>query len=328
MNIIERINAKVYALIFWQTGLGEIANKIYDLNIFYSNYFTESKIKNRANFEAYLTKQYHIVEKGLALPESRKGFGKRKINLLLSKTKEYIILYGEDRITANIKETLKQYLDRNEELMGLDLPFHTFISDFVIKERMHNTGGVKKINLNEIQNAVSIDFEKFVKTRNSVRNYSSVNVSEDSVFKAVEIARYTPSVCNRQSWRVHYFKDKVLKNQLLKLQGGNGGFTDSINQLLIVTSDVSRFTKLESNQVFTDGGLFSMNLLLALHSQKIGSCCLNVCVPYLVEEEIKKIGNIPHHERLIMMIGIGMLKDSYEVAISDRIPTNQILNIK
>lgn len=328
MNIIKKIKAKAYALIFWQTGLGEIFNKIYDLNIFYSYYFTENKIKSKESFEAFLTKQYHIVEKGLALPESRKGFGKEKINLLLIKTKEYIIRYGEDRITKNIKETLNQYLERNKELMVLDNSFHTLISDFISKVSSNNSGGVKKISLNEIQSAVSIDFERFVKTRTSVRNYASVDVSEDAVFKAVEIARYTPSVCNRQSWRVHYFKDKVLKNELLNLQGGNGGFTESINQLLIVTTDVSRFTKLESNQVFIDGGLFSMNLLLALHSQEIGSCCLNTCVPYMKEKEIKKIGNIPNNERLIMMIGIGKLKDNYEVAISDRIATHQLLNIK
>jgi hypothetical protein len=53
---------------------------------------------------------------------------------------------------------------------------------------------------------------------------------------------------------VHYYKDRDIKNSLLKLQGGNGGFTDSINQLLIVTSEVRRFIKLESYQVYVDGG--------------------------------------------------------------------------
>ena len=113
-----------------------------------------------------------------------------------------------------------------------------------------------------------------------------------------------------------------------KLQNGNNGFTDSINKVLLITTDTKKFTKLESNQVFVDGGLFSMNLLLSLHSLGVASCCLNTCLPYVDEEKMKIVGEIPSSERLIMMIGIGKYKDSFEVAISDRIQSKDILEIK
>ena len=113
-------------------------------------------------------------------------------------------------------------------------------------------------------------------------------------------------------------------NTILNLQNGNNGFTETINKLLIITADTKKFTKLESNQVFVDGGLFAMNLLLALHAQNIASCCLNTCLPYVDEKKIKRIGNIPNSERLIMMIGIGKQKDSFEVAISERVAVEQI----
>ena len=146
------------------------------------------------------------------------------------------------------------------------------------------------------------------------------------MYKAVEMARYAPSVCNRQSWKVHIFKDRDKIDTLLGLQNGNNGFTQSIKQLLIITGDTKKFTKLESNQVFIDGGLFSMSLLLSLHSKEIASCCLNTCLPYLDEVKVKKIGKISGSERLIMMIGIGNYKDSFEVAISDRIPLDEIIS--
>ena len=114
-------------------------------------------------------------------------------------------------------------------------------------------------------------------------------------------------------------------DKLLKLQNGNNGFNQSINKLLIVTSDVKRFTKLESNQIFVDGGLFAMSLLYSLHAQGIASCCLNTCLPYVDELSIKNEGDIPSSERLIMMIGIGMHKDTYEVAISDRDSVEEII---
>jgi nitroreductase len=325
MTLLQRIKGKIYAFVFWKTNLGDLVNKVYDLKIFYKYAFTEKKLRNRSSFEAFLTKQYHIVEKGLALPNSRPGFGKPKITLLILKTKQYQERFGEDRIVINIKQTLKQYLDRNKLLKEKDYEYHELIFDLVSGMDFQEKGGVKKISKSDINNYTNIDFSKFIKSRTSVRNFSDSDVLHDEVFKAVDLARFAPSVCNRQSWKVHYYKDKKIKNSLLKLQGGNGGFTDSINQLLIVTSEVSRFTKLESNQVYVDGGLFAMNLLLGLHSQNIASCCLNTCFPYIVEKEVKKLAKIPESERLIMMIGIGNFKENFEVAISNRIDVKQIL---
>ena len=324
--MIQRIKAKIYAFVFWQTRLGEICNKIYDLRIFYKFTFTEEKLKTKENFEAFLTKQYHIVEKGLALPDPRKGFGKPKITLLIARSNEYVKRFGNDRIIENIKETLKHYLDRNGYLQEQDSEFYSLIFNFLHDVRENKTGGVKKMSLEGLHRATDINFEEFVKSRTSVRDFSADDVPISEIIKAVDMARFAPSVCNRQSWHVHHFTDKSLKNKLLKLQGGNGGFTDSINQLLVITTDVRRFTKMEGNQVFVDGGLFAMNLLLSLHAQGIGSCCLNTCVPYVVENEIKHLGNIPESERLIMMIGIGKLKENFEVAISDRIAVGQILS--
>ncbi|HEY6143540.1 MAG TPA: nitroreductase family protein [Flavobacterium sp.] len=323
--MMSRIKNKLHALVFWQTRLGEIANKLNDLKLFYKYSFTEKKINSQESYQAFLTKQYHIVEKGLALPDPRKGFGKPKIILLIKKANRYIEQYGEDRIIVNIKETVQHYLDRNTELETNDLNYYNTIINFINNHKTCLNGGVKLMKLSEIETAVAIDFECFLKTRTSVRDFSEEDVRIEEVEKVVDLARFTPSVCNRQSWKVYLISNKELKNELLKLQGGNNGFTDSINKLLIVSVDTRKFTQLESNQIFVDGGLFSMNLLLSLHSQKIASCCLNLCVPYIIENKIKKLANIPQAERLIMMIGIGKFKENFEVAISDRRDLTDIL---
>jgi nitroreductase len=127
---------------------------------------------------------------------------------------------------------------------------------------------------------------------------------------------------------VHYYENEEDKKQLLKLQNGNSGFSESINKLLIITTDTKNFTKLEGNQVFIDGGMFAMSLVYALHAEGIASCCLNTCVPYVDEKKIKRIGNIPTSERLIMMVGIGKYKENFKVAISNRIATKEILKVK
>ena len=325
-NLKNRIKGKIYSLVFWKSNLGEIVNKLYDLKIFYKYSFTEKKLKSQSGFEAFLTKQYHIVEKGLALPNPRKGFGKPKIILLIKKTKEYQELFGSDRLIDNIKDTLHEYLNRNPELKRLYEQYYCSIINFLEDSFLSKKkGGVKALIQQDLNTIINFDFSNFAKSRTSVRNFSEIDVSSEAIYKAIDIARYAPSVCNRQSWKVHHFKNKDLKNKLLKLQGGNGGFTESINQLLIVTSEVKKFSRLESNQVYVDGGLFSMNLLLGLHSQNIASCSLNTCFPYVVEKEVKKLAQIPESQRLIMMIGVGNFKENFEVAISDRIDVEKIL---
>ena len=326
--MINKIKAKLYALLFWQTRIGEFLNKGYDLRIFLSNSFTENKIKSKESFQAFLTKQYHIVEKGLALPNPRKGFGKLKISTLIKKAEGYKNIYGEDQLIKNIQETLHTYLERNRELKEYDNDFYKLIFNFINSSYQIVNGGVKKVTKHEIQNAVNIDFELFIKSRSSVRDFSTEEVLDDEIYKSIDLARYTPSVCNRQSWKVHYYKDELLKEKLLKLQNGNNGFSESINKLIIVTTDTKKFTKLEGNQVFVDGGMFAMSLVLSLHAQGIASCCLNTCLPYVDEKKIKSIGDIPPSERLIMMIGIGKYKDDFEVAISNRITVEELINNK
>lgn len=327
--MLKKIKGKLYALFFWQSNIGEYFNIIYDLRIFLKNSFTVNGLNNKGNYEAFLTKQYHIIEKGLSLPNPRKSFGIEKIKVLIEKTNNYIIKYGENNLTKSIKDTLIIYLDRNSSLKSDNSIFYSLVNNFVGENKLYTDylGGVKKITKNNIFKAIDLDIESFFKTRTSVRNFAIDEVWDNEVIKAVEIAKSTPSVCNRQSWRVHYFKDKEVKNQLLKIQNGSNGFVESINKLIIVTTDTRRFTKLERNQVFIDGGMFAMSLVLGLHAQGIASCCLNTCLPYVDENKIKHIGKIPKFERLIMMVGVGKYKDSFEVAVSNRLDVKDIITI-
>jgi len=324
--MINKLKAKIHATLFWQTGLGEILNKGYDLKIFYKYSFLRNNLKSKENYEAFLTKQYHIVEKGLSLPVPRKNFGIEKIKTLIKITEEFKKKYSvrESRLLKTISATLRYYLDKNVTLKEDHPDAYKIISEFCSVNPYNNNGGLKLINTKAFY---PNDFENFVKTRSSVRNFSRENVSLNDIKLAIEIAKTAPSVCNRQSWRVHLYQEKSEICELLSYQDGNNGFTNNINKLLIITTDTNCFTHLETNQIYIDGGLFAMNLLLGLHSQKIASCCLNLCVPYTKEKNIKKIASIDNSERLIMMIGIGYYLENTMVAMSDRKEINQILSI-
>lgn len=327
-SIIIKIKSKIHALIFWQTSLGDLFNKLYDLRVFYRYSFTTNKSKSKESEIAFLTKQYHIVEKGLALPNPRLGFGKEKIKLLLGRSLKYKEKYGEDKLIISIKNCLSEYLDFNKNNnVKLEGEYFESIKLFIGNIETKEEGGTIVINKEELYELTNIPFESFVKSRFSVRDFDITDVDINDIKKAVNIAKHAPSVCNRQSWKAHLFQEKEAILPLLKIQGGNNGFTDGINKLVLITTDVKAFTTLESNQLYIDGGLFAMNLVLSLHSQGIGACCLNTCFPYTSEKRVKQLGQIPENEKLIMMIAIGNLKESYKVAISKKKELSEILKI-
>lgn len=325
INPFLYIKNRTKGVVFGRTRLGEIANSIYDNYIFLKYSFSVNHLRTKQNYESYLTKQYHIIEKGLSLPNPRKNFGKPKIIELINKSEEYINQFGDDKLIGTIRQCLTEYKIKNNELKDIDFNFYTKLNNFITIGSFKSNGGTKEINKNYIKEITNINYEEFVKTRVSVRDFDDLKVDIKDVIEAVEIARHAPSVCNRQGWKLHFYNDRETMNTLLQYQGGNGGFTESIKALFIITTDTESFTNLEKNQVFVDGGLFSMNLLLALHSKGIGACCLNTCFPFTTELKVKKTGKIKSSERLIMMVGIGYLKDEFKCAYSIKKEVDEIL---
>lgn len=56
---------------------------------------------------------------------------------------------------------------------------------------------------------------------------------------------------------------------------GNTGFDGEVQNYIVVTSDMSAFyDPFERNQVYVDGGIFTMALVEALHYYGIASCIL------------------------------------------------------
>lgn len=328
--MIEKIRAKIYALLYWQTSIGEYLNKWQDVRLFNKYKFIQTEKMSETNFKAHLTKECHIVEKGLSLPNPRAGFGKPKINQLISDTKLYIEKYGESRVSDSVASSLNQYLRFNEE-KGEDLSsgFFTNIRDFLNELEFNQTdfGGTKDFIFNQIVTATDFDYQRFISSRVSVRDFSDEIISTEDIEKIIDLARIAPSVCNRQGWHVHAFNLRSDIDKVLQFQHGNRGFGDKIQTLFVVTTDLQSFTKLEGNEPFIDGGIFSMSLLMAIHSLKMGACAMNTCIPFVDEKKLKKMISIPESERLIMMIGVGKLKEIYKVPISHKKEVNEILII-
>ena len=143
------------------------------------------------------------------------------------------------------------------------------------------------------------------------------------ITEAVEMARKTPSVCNRQGQRVHVFEDGP---GALRWQPGNKGFGHLASRALVVTADLQAFSGPgERNQPFVDGGMFAMSLLYALHAKGLGACPLAWSMRPREDRAMRRALGIPDEEAVIMFISVGHLPETLAVAQSHRMPIEHFM---
>jgi nitroreductase len=287
---------------------------------------------NKKKHEAIIIRMSHGLEKAFSLPTPKKSFGKANSAQLIIELTNYYEKYGYDNLVKSSIDVLVHYkeyhiankIEHFDDVYSLIDSLIQDISEYKIEDK--KLGGITKILKQDIVSTnMEIDFKKFFYMRYSVRDFSVEDeISDDLIMQATSLALKTPSACNRQAWKVHVFKGKKAK-EILQYQNGNGGFTQSIETVLLITGLTTSFSNAERNQVFIDGGLFSMSLMLAFHSFSVGTCPLNTAYKVKDEKLLYEKMNIPEDEVPIMMLAVGHLKESFLVSNSPRKISEDIL---
>ncbi|ATG88497.1 nitroreductase family protein [Methylomonas koyamae] len=269
----------------------------------------------------------HTVEKGLSVSKPREGFGRVKILNLL----HFLSLYQDDWSRFPLEKSygcLKSYLDWNTS-KGVELgDFGDKIYAFLQRCEqlgLEPKGGVKHISNSSLQNNPAA--QAFLKARFSSRRFQPDKVDPDILSEIVEIARRSPSQCNRQSGRIHYYSRFEDIDRLLRLQGGAEEFRESVPNLFVISSEISAWSGFKArSQAYVDGALLAMQILNACQSLGLGACPLNLAVSNYKELKICEAGGISKGERLIMMIAFGFPEPTgLVVARSERMCTADLL---
>jgi nitroreductase len=307
-----------------------ILGELYDLKRFISYNTNNDYRRNREKHEAIITRISHGIEKAFSLPNVRLFFGVESCKKLILELEVYYKSYGYNELIQASIDVLAHYKNFHNDHQRTSL-IHLFslIDDLIVKIPEYSfdieIGGTLKISKNKIEAMNSRnDFKSFCHMRYSVRDFQFKPVSDDLVSNAIEIAIKTPSVCNRQAWKVYLYRDDNAQ-EILKYQNGSASFKTSIQTVVLITGTLTSFSNNERNQVFIDGGLFSMSLIYAFHSLSLGVCPLNTA--YFAKDEalLHNKMKIPNSEVPIMMLAIGHLKDEFLVAKSRRKQVKEIL---
>lgn len=290
----------------------------------FCKYALNEKIMDTRIFK--ITMYYHGIEKGLTMPNFRLGFGSADVKSLIFQLNEFINEFGvSSRAITDATGVLSEYVKVHDE--------HNFqIDPQIVEEVKKLQGKTNSIASKQIETTkseyfskINEDFKTFSFSRHSVRNFCG-EISKEQILKSVEIANNAPSACNRQPCKVHLISNKETIKQLLSLQSGNRGFGNSTDKLLVLTVNQSSICWMyERNDLYLNAGIYLMNLLYALHYNKVACCTLNWSVTPKEEEKIHELLNLNGNENVTVLVACGDVPDNFKLANSPRKGIDEVL---
>lgn len=282
-----------------------------------NNNYKASKLKH----EAIIRRMGHGLEKAFSLPDMKPVFGMSNASGFIYELRYYYKKYGFDELLKDSLDIIliyKNYISKSKAdgVSELISKINSLTSDVIEYNATDVSGCVLEFKKeNVISMMKQFDFTSFCQSRYSVRDLSNEPVDLFLIKDAINTSLKTPSACNRQPWKVHIFQGEKAKF-ILKYQNGNRGFNKNIQTVLLITGELTSFSNGERNQVYIDGGLFSMSLIYALHGKALGVCALNTALKVPQEKMLFSAASLPSHEVPIMMLAVGNLKETYKVARS------------
>jgi nitroreductase len=279
------------------------------------------KNRNQENLEAKIIFHYHSLEKGLSNINFRAGFGKNAYTQLID-TMHLYDKKGFDKKSIAYQSglsVLNEYVIKHENSNVNTDVLKKEIQNLAYQNNIYNLGGVYNLQKKEVVEKSKGDFKSLALNRFSVRDFANKKIDVDLINQALNIAKKTPSVCNRQPWHTYVIRNKDLINSVLEVQGGFRGHGNNLDTLILVASNnnyLSNYT--ERNQGFTDCGMYSMSLIYSLQYFGLATCALNANLPLDRDYTARKILKIPDNQNLVMFIAVGEYEDTFKTPKSPR----------
>lgn len=280
---------------------------IYDAYVLFRDSLTFNR-NTRDQLLAMIMLNYHSLEKGLSFQVKKDGWGENKAFNLVNLINKFIDLYGHDNRIDLALCVLHNYVQ--DEYSSKEIQLISKIKQLLENNNyLFEVAGIKKVTKPNF-NIEFRDICEFYETRSSVREFSEESLTNEEIQNVFKLVSTTPSACNRQACSLYTINDAILIKELIDNQLGDQGWCLNARSLFIVTSKQSYYNATyERFEPFIDGGMFAMNVVMALHGQRIASCCkMFVNLPSL-EKKVKVIAGIPDSERPIIIILAGHYKN-------------------
>lgn len=150
-----------------------------------------------------------------------------------------------------------------------------------------------------------MDVVEAIKERRSVRAYRDVAVSEETVAKLIDAARWAPSAGNIQPWLFIVVRKAEVKKRLVEA-AYNQSFIEEAPVVIVVCADETRSSEGYGERGKTlyciqDTAAAIQNIHLTAYSLGLGTCWVGA----FEEKEASEALNLPSGVRPVALIPIG-----------------------
>lgn len=323
MNIRQTLkkNRLIYAL--WKpTYPIRFAIKIARLFLYdYLRYIRYSKAAKptKKSLISSIILSYHIVEKGLTMPQMRLGFGTDNLLRLINQIHDFVTLHDPNDEQIHHAVAVVYEYEKTHADAGFALPPEIRSAIQSLRHQFPHIKPSQQSTTTRGQYFADIQapFDVFSLSRHSVRNFEGA-VAIEQINSAIRLAENAPSFCNRQPCRVHVITDYALVQQSLELQNGNRGFGHLVHQLLVLTADLRTAEPTERNCIHLNSGIYLMNLCYALHRYKVAHCMLNWSAEPAYDRKLRKLLGLADEEHISVLIACGDTPANFTVASSPK----------
>lgn len=137
----------------------------------------------------------------------------------------------------------------------------------------------------------------FLKSRRSIRRFKREKVSDEILFKILDIARYAPSAHNSQPWKFIIIDDRRLLDKLSGIHRGAKPLEHAPQAIVVLANK-----KADPNSYLIDGANATIYIQLAAHAYGLGTVWIQTMRNI---DEIRSILGIPEEYVPVAILAIG-----------------------
>ena len=145
-----------------------------------------------------------------------------------------------------------------------------------------------------------MDTLELLKSRRSIRKYKSTPVEEEKIQKCLEAAQWAPSASNKQPWEFMIVTKPENRNKMAKIHPYAKFIAESPVVFIPLTDPT-----IHADYHQSDTALATMQFMIMAHSLGLGTCWAGVINKPQIENEIKKMLDIPEKLRVLALVAVG-----------------------
>ena len=277
-----------------------------------------------------LTRSIHRIEKGLITQPRKPVFAE---NYIARAVQDYARLREVGHIQDHAtwaRDVLNVYFDAVTDTPKIKRARAEFVAIEGCENSQLAKGNDERSRVpapRQVQHpSVAIeDLDKLAKSRHSIRKFLPKSVPREALDRAVEVARFSPSACNRQPFEFRIFDEPDLVTTVASVPMRTKGFVDTFPCIVVVIGHLRAFPLTRDRHlIYIDSALASMAFELAIQSQGLDSCSINWPDIPEKESEIASILGLTTNERVIMLIAVGYGDNEAKVPFSQKKSLSEI----